>query len=244
MGVYSFGIDIREGESVMGRLLLCCNSQASTPYYMASAALHIYSIEELCYYIRENIDLLELSFMEDGLIAWIETELGMGSLAGRLWNVKSEDRGLTAFVNVILSSCNYCSREEASSLEEMLEGFADKSETQRKKMRLDRLLLKKRYRACILGYESLLKEPELPDSFAGDVFHNLGTAYARLFYFQKAAECYQKAYNKNHHPLSLEQCEKALRLAQGELPEAAEEENQIDARMFEQWKESYKKSCE
>lgn len=227
----------------MGKLLLCCHGQASTPYSIANEALHIYSLEELCYYLRENIDLLEPSFMEDGLIAWIETELGEAKLAGELFQIKSDGAGLTKFVDAIFSSCNYCTKEEAAALEETLEKFADKSELQRKKMRLDRLLEKKRYRACILGYEALLQDPGVSGAFAGDICHNLGTAYARLFQFQRAADCYQQAYKRNHHPLSLAQSEQALRLAEGELPEA-EGEMQIDARMLEEWKEAYKRSCE
>ena len=55
----------------MGTLLLCSHGLASAPYYLESMALNIYSIEELCYYLKQNIDLVEPSFMDEELIDWI-----------------------------------------------------------------------------------------------------------------------------------------------------------------------------
>ena len=36
----------------------------------------------------------------------------------------------------------------------------------------------------------------------GNIWHNLGTAYARLFLFQEAMNCYEKAYALNGNPES------------------------------------------
>lgn len=40
------------------------------------------------------------------------------------------------------------------------------------------------------------------EAFLGDVSHNLGTAYANLFLFSQAADCYKTAYEKNTNPSS------------------------------------------
>ena len=68
----------------MGKLLLCSHELASVPYYIENIALNVYSLEEMCCYLKHNIDLVEPSFMDDELIAWIRTELKMPSLADRL----------------------------------------------------------------------------------------------------------------------------------------------------------------
>ena len=46
---------------------------------------------------------------------------------------------------------------------------------------------------------------------AGAVWHNLGTAYARLFLFEKAADCYRHAYALNGNPKSMKECLAACR---------------------------------
>ena len=53
----------------MGKLLLCSHSLASVPYYIENMALNIYSLEEMCCYLKQNIDLIEPSFM-DGEPVW------------------------------------------------------------------------------------------------------------------------------------------------------------------------------
>ena len=42
----------------MGKLLLCSHSLASVPYYIENMALNIYSLEEMCCYLKQNIDLI------------------------------------------------------------------------------------------------------------------------------------------------------------------------------------------
>ena len=52
-----------------------------------------------------------------------------------------------------------------------------------------------------------LKMPQM----VGAVWHNLGTAYARLFLFEQAADCYARAYEKSSDKESLEECLMACR---------------------------------
>jgi hypothetical protein len=40
----------------------------------------------------------------------------------------------------------------------------------------------------------------------GNVWHNLGTAYARLFLCEEAVSCFERAYEKNENPESLREC--------------------------------------
>ena len=43
----------------MGELLLCSEPIAAMPFYIENASLNVYSIEELCYYIKTNTYMLE-----------------------------------------------------------------------------------------------------------------------------------------------------------------------------------------
>ena len=207
----------------MGELLLCGRELASVPYYIESISLNVYSLEEICYYLKEYIDLVEVSFMDKELIRWIGQEL-------------------IEFVNAIVSGCNYCTPEECKTMAEKLAIFENKTEIECKKIRADRLLEKKRYQASILAYQKLLEHSGISGAFAGDIYHNLGTAYAGMFLFEDAAESYGKAFQRNQNPISGKQRRAALQLAAGivpQAPSASETDYQIPEDALEAWKEAY-----
>ena len=153
----------------MGELLLCSHELAFVPYYIDSIALNIYSLEELCYYLIENTDLIEPSFMEEDLIDWIRSELKLPALANCLEKQKAENASLLEFVLLLVSGCNYCTEEEIGRIKEILTDFENKSEAECKKIRADRLLQKKRYHAAILEYKRLLTFPDVSGILAGNI---------------------------------------------------------------------------
>lgn len=229
----------------MGKLLLCSHGLASAPYYIEPMALNVYSLEELCCYLKQNIDLVDPSFMEEELIRWIDGELKLPALAGKLEKLKDSGR-LIDFIGALMAGCSYCTKEETVRIQEALADFENKSEAECRKIRADRLLSKKRYRASMLEYRKLLAGSETEGLFAGNIYHNLGTAYAGLFLFEEAAKCYEAAYEKNQNPLSLKQKELAIRFAKGRFPQSEKEygdEKQAARGELEQWKQAYIRSC-
>lgn len=59
-----------------------------------------------------------------------------------------------------------------------------KSDFERDKIRADQLMEKEKYLAAIYRYKHLLDEAdmkEISEVLRGNLWHNLGTAYARLF---------------------------------------------------------------
>lgn len=226
----------------MGELLLCSREIASAPYYIETISLNVYSLEEICYYLKEYTDLVEITFMDEELIRWIREELKLQALAGQLAELNEQKGKLTEFVEAIVSACNYCTPEEAEGIQKKLAVFENKTEIECQKIRADRLLEKKHYQAGILSYQKLLREPEVTGEFAGDVYHNLGTAYAGLFLFEDAADCYEKAYSRNKNPLSGKQRRMALQLAAGIVPQAPAASAmgyEIPESALETWKEAY-----
>jgi len=229
----------------MGKLLLCSHELASVPYYIENIALNVYSLEEMCCYLKHNIDLVEPSFMDDELIAWIRTELKMPSLAGRLETSKAGRGGLKEFVKLLAEGCSYCGREEIEGMQLAVADFENKSETECKKIRADRLLQKKRYGACIKEYNKILGFPEVRGMLAGNIYHNLGTAYAGLFFFREAADCFGKAYERNRNPLSFKQQQMAQKLAEGMIMpvKAAKQDEMRPDEQLERFREEYLINC-
>lgn len=58
------------------------------------------------------------------------------------------------------------------------------------------------YFAAVRCYESIIKDYKGKDLLAADyakVYHNLGTAYARMFMYDKAVIYYDEAYRTGQH---------------------------------------------
>ena len=51
---------------------LCIGSYAKTPYYIEKVGIHIYSIEELCYYLFQNAFLLDYTIMNTEIFDFVE----------------------------------------------------------------------------------------------------------------------------------------------------------------------------
>ena len=174
----------------------CVGKMADTPYYLESACINIFSLEELAYFLYENALIVDASIMKKELCVFINEELGLYDLAGELLQLVNNDGRLVDFVSAILNYMDYCTQQE---LDELTANIADSDNTGnlcRRKSRGDVLLNGKKYVGAIREYEMAL-------SFAGQeeadsyelkaLYNNLGVAYARLFYFDKSAECFEKS---------------------------------------------------
>ena len=66
------------------RVSVCVGNYAKEPYRIPGLEINVFSMEELCYCMKENAFLLDLSLLDDGLLDWMEQECGLGELAQRL----------------------------------------------------------------------------------------------------------------------------------------------------------------
>ena len=102
----------------------------------------------------------------------------------------------------ILKSIDYYSVAEIEQLKEILNTLGKQSVCERLKARGDGYLNADFYFAAISCYESIIKDYKGKDLLAADyakVYHNLGTAYARMFMYEKAVEYYNEAYRLSQH---------------------------------------------
>lgn len=192
----------------MSELLICNQQIAAMPYYMEGLSVNLYSIEELCYYIANNTYLLERDFMCEDLCTWIGKELKMIELSDKLRDYMQSQQKLSGFVLLILSSNSYCPNEQIQSIRNLLIEMEEKSDFEINKIRADRLMEKKKYLSSIYEYKRLLDLEEIKEEspvLIGNIWHNLGTAYARLFLFQEAIKCYENAYKYNQNEESIKE---------------------------------------
>lgn len=191
----------------MGELFICNEPIAALPYYIEGISWNVYSLEELCYYVEHNPYLLEKDFMNEELCTWIGKEVKNLKLAERLRDIMRMDGRLSEFVLALLVECGYCSREMTKEIVRIVREMEEKSDFECNKVRADRLMEKEKYLSSIYEYKRLLDSNEAGEQskeLLGNIWHNLGTAYARLFLFQEAIHCYDKAYALNGNPASQE----------------------------------------
>ena len=249
----------------MGELFICNEPIAALPYYIEGISWNVYSLEELCYYVEHNTYLLEKDFMSEELCTWVGKELKNLKLAERLRDIMRMDGRLSEFVLVLLVECGYCSRETIKEIIRIVRDMEEKSDFECNKVRADRLMEKEKYLSSIYEYKSLLESNEAGEQskeLLGNIWHNLGTAYARLFLFQEAMHCYDKAYALNGNPES----QAAIQMAGRCLTHDVEVENSDFAEKLEaiavlntrehrsqynkavsnvifNWKEEYRRIC-
>ena len=100
----------------MGAVMICKNEPAETPYYIESMGVRIYSMEELAYFLYENIYLVDKKMLGQRLWDWLRTEMHNPELADRLQKGMEAGGSLQNMVLTILRSVDFYSQEELTQL--------------------------------------------------------------------------------------------------------------------------------
>lgn len=188
------------------RVSVCVGNYAKTPYRIPGLEINVYCMEELCYCMKENAFLLDLSLLDDGMIGWIDQECGLKELAGALYPLIHRKGSLSGFAVMILEYVGFYDSEAIREVEQVLKQGAGLSGIEKRKSQVDHLVRKKKYVSAIYGYDLLLKRWEeqersgevLPAaSCLAAILHNKGVAYVGLMRYDMAAEFFRLAYEKD-----------------------------------------------
>lgn len=190
----------------MSRLILCENRQAVVPYTFTNTKVEVYSYEELCFYIYNNVALLYPEQFGDRFVQWLRTELGMNGLADQVFSKLSEQAPMNEVLVTILSGGQYYDQGEIQHFLDKQELAALLSEEEQLKLKADSFLMYKRYLKAISLYDEILRkeDEEMEQRFIGDVYHNKGVALTKNMELSKAKLCFLEAYNRNQKRPSLE----------------------------------------
>lgn len=181
----------------MGAVKICVHGMAKTPFYVESTGVRLYSIEELSYFLYENIYLIDEQLVDEKLYLWLEKELGLEKLAEKLRNGKASGNHVYNQVMSILQASEYYSEEALSKLSEKIREISGLQTQERMKAKADELSGNGNYWSAVLEYEKLLsirQSNRLSVEFYAKVWNNLAGCYARLFLFEKAAACFENAF--------------------------------------------------
>ena len=182
---------------------LCVGEYCENAYNVEGLDIRVYSMEELCYCLKENAFLLDLSIMNDKLVDWIGEECKVWELAKQLYPMVHKQGSLSVFVVTILQYVGMYDPEEILQVEQVLKQGAGLSNLEKRKSQIDYMVEKRKYAAAIRGYDMLLEtwnhlEQEGKELPAGKVraaiLHNKGVALTGLMFYDKAAYYFNEAW--------------------------------------------------
>ena len=220
--------------------ILCRTKTAENPFYIENISTNIYSIEELCFYLYNNLYLLDDTLFNKKLSDWLKTELGLTALAKKLDALLEQGAGVGELLLPVFKEIYYLSHEELRIYLSKLSQYEAQPERVRLKMKGDYLFANEKFRNALNVYRKSLQaesaeEKETGTQFDGSVYYNMGCAHARLFELSEARECLKTAYEMLHSHRVLTGYLTAVYLADGEeqMYQAAQELG-VDPQTIEQ----------
>lgn len=175
---------------------------ASKPYEMPYTGQRIYSIEELCCYIYNNIYTINEDFFQSSLPTWLTEELDMPVLSVKLAYMIEEEHGIKDLVVAILCSCDYYKEEEIRDIVKILDEITSLPVYLKKKIKADNYLRAGRYGKSLQEYRKLLHGSFAinfkPEEY-GNIMHNQGIAHFYTSSFDEAMADFKEAYSRNHN---------------------------------------------
>ncbi len=181
----------------MSGYILCQVKKADKPFFIENISINIYSIEELCYYLYNNLYLIDSSLVNQKLCTWIEEELELPKLAAKLRPYIGRDAGLEEILYPVFKEINYLTYEELRSLNSRIETRNAEAEEIREKRKGDALMENRMYVNAIRVYQKLIERKDragISDELRERIFHNQGCAYSYLFQMDKALDCFWEAW--------------------------------------------------
>jgi len=176
---------------------LCQVKKARHPYYIESISTNIFTIEELCFYLKENIYLIDQTIVNEQLLDWIRDELGLLRLYRKLYEQLEKNESIGNFILPIFKEIGYLSHEEFRELQERIREIEIQPGDLRRKLKADYLVSYKMYNNALHEYYQIMKERnpgKMGIQFYAAVLSNMACAYAHLFLFEEAADCLWKSY--------------------------------------------------
>lgn len=180
----------------MQNVILCNGSYAQKPYFIEEENLHIFSVEELCYYLYKNAFLIQENFFSDSLFDWMKEELHLEEWSSQLRSFREAGEPMLRSIEFLFRISGFYGEEQIGHVRSVLKDSSKLSVMERKKIRADAYYKKRNFFKAAAGYEQLLRDTP-PDQikFRAKLYHNLGVCFASMFFYDKAADYFKEAFH-------------------------------------------------
>ena len=225
----------------MGNLVFSRPLDIKRPYYVSELGVHLYSAEELCYFIYHNAVLIDESFGDERLLDFIH-QLDQPRLEERILRVK-EQGGLYDLLYTILQELRYLSSSELFQFRAQLEKLSRFTQAERSRAKGDTLFERGQYYGALRAYNQLLDQDgrELADGeFVAAVWRSKAACYARTDHYGEALADLKNAYLLTRDPGLAEKMYALNRMmGKDEVPEPLK--GQISEESLEQFRSNWER---
>ena len=178
-------------------------------YWIESLQQHVYSLEEINYYLYNHIDLVYRDFFCPALYDYIEEELGLSEVAGDLRILEEKDGSTAEFVRYILNHSYYYNTRELADISSLVSGIDTMDRDDRLKIQGDSWMRSGNYNSALKCYLEVLRyrnPEEGRESFYARVAYAAGSIYARMFMCKSANSFFSMAYDLSPDPIYARAC--------------------------------------
>lgn len=180
----------------MGNFLLCSIKRAKKPYPIPTLGIGLYSAEELCYFMNHYLYLLEEDFICEDLLSFLQNELELPGLVSKIRRWVESRSDMLQIIFMIEQDIRYYSDGELMEMKQRLDMLRQANPAERAKLRADFYLNDGRLMTALRVYERILLGEygeHIGKALRCQILHNAGVAYARMFEWQKAMDCFVEA---------------------------------------------------
>jgi hypothetical protein len=224
----------------MGRYLLG-GKEARLPYEVEELNLRLYTVEELCYYIYNNLSLIEEDFIDERLLSFLRKELGQTEIAEKIERFYVSPSDQDATLLMLLSDVGYYSEQELKEFQNRLVSRKRKNGPERILQKADSLYAKKRYLKAVFYYRRIALDKEdgrISAELRSRAYESMANAYGHLFAFERASEALAEAYGENPQERLLKKIYDVSALSGEELPEKLF--SKVPATLLSSWEQEFR----
>ena len=190
----------------MSGIIICKTKTADNPYTFLNTKITIYSYEELCYYIFNNMVLIGKDDLADRLSNWLRTAIDMEDLADKIDALNAKNAYIQDIMVEILTFGEFYSKDEVKEFMDECKRIRTLKPYELDKKRADSYMMYKHYIKADAIYDDIIEYKESHgeyDEFLGNIYHNKGVALAGNLQLEEAKDAFIRAFalNKNNESL-------------------------------------------
>lgn len=169
----------------MNRYLLC-RKRVNRPYVVQELGLRIYSPEELCYFIYQNLPLIDNSFLDENFYEFIGQDCGMPETARQMERCAKASQYPLETLRILFPAVGYYTEEECSRFSKRLMQQLHNSPDRIYEEKADLLVKLGRYQEAVQYYEKISSARH--GQSAAPVLEKMAGLYFRMGHQKKAME--------------------------------------------------------
>ena len=152
----------------------------------------IFSAEELCYYLKQNIYAINEDFFGEELCAFLAA-LGYQSLSVRLLQKKNLGKSYLSMAADVIMEIDYYSGEEKKKILAEFDRIMERSPAQNRKVRADILMKNGKEEDAYKEYKNISEDADLEEELRADCLNDLGVICGAGFRYEEAYTYFRQA---------------------------------------------------